>query len=60
MELEGILLKCEDGPQVKATVRNVCLMDIEGLRMMPERQMMWLRRGLDALHVAKHLRKSAA
>lgn len=60
MELEGILLRCEEGPQVKTTVRNVCLMDIEGLRLMPERQLLWLKRGLDALHVAKHLRKSAA
>lgn len=60
MELEGILLKCEDGSQVKTTVRNVCLMDIETLRLMPERQMLWLRRRLQALHVAKHLRKSAA
>lgn len=60
MELEGILLRCEDGPQVRSTVKSVCLMDIEGLRTMPERQMLWLRRGLEALHVAKHLRKSAA
>lgn len=60
MELEGILLRCEEGPQVRTTVKNVCLMDIEGMRMMPERQMLWLRRGLDALHVAKHLRMSAA
>lgn len=60
MELEGILLRCEEGPQVRTTVKNVCLMDLEALRLMPERQMLWLRRGLQALHVAKHLRKSAA
>lgn len=60
MELEGVLLRCDDGPQVKTTVRNVCLLDIETLRLMPEQQLLWLRRGLEALHVAKHLRKSAA
>ena len=60
MELEGILLQCEEGPQVRTTVKNVCLMDLEAMRLMPERQMLWLRRGLQALHVAKGLRKSAA
>lgn len=60
MQLEGLLLRCEEGPQVKMTVYNVCVMDYEVLRTMSERQMLWLRRGLDALHVDKHLRKSAA
>lgn len=60
MHLEGLLLRCDEGPQVKTTVYNVCVMDYEALRLMPERQMLWLKRGLDALHVDKHLRKSAA
>lgn len=60
MELEGILLQCEEGPQVRTTVKNVCLMDLEAMRLMPERQMLWLRRGLQALHVAKGLRSAAA
>lgn len=46
MKLEGALLKCADGPHVKSTVYNVCFMDIEGLRMMPQHQLEWLRRGL--------------
>lgn len=60
MQIEGLLLRCEEGPQVKTTVYNVCVMDYEALRTMPERQMLWLKRGLDALHVDRHLRKSVA
>lgn len=56
MALEGLLLSQTDGPQVKQTVFNVCILDIEGLRKMPDRQMRWLRRGLRALHADKALR----
>jgi hypothetical protein len=56
MRLEGVLLKCSDGPQVKSTVYNVCVMDIEHLRMMTETQLMWLKRGLHALMFDKGLR----
>lgn len=56
MHLEGVLLKCADGPQVKSTVYNVCVMDIEHLRMMSETQLMWLKRGLHALMFDKGLR----
>lgn len=56
MALEGLLLSLADGPQVKQTVFNVCILDIEGLRKMPDRQMRWLRRGLRALHADKALR----
>lgn len=56
MHLEGILLQLDEGPQVRQTVFNVCVMDYEGLRKMPDRQMRWLRRGLRALHADKGLR----
>ena len=57
MRLEGLLLGCEQGRQVKTTVFNVCLMDYEGLRMMPEPQLLWLKRGLNALLFDKGLRE---
>jgi hypothetical protein len=56
MELEGILLRLEDGPQVKRTVFNLCVMDYENMRDMPELQLVWLKRGLNALHADKVLR----
>ena len=58
MELQGVLLKCEDGPQVKSTIHNVAVMDLEHLRGMPDQQMLWLRRGLSALNAHKALAKS--
>jgi hypothetical protein len=59
MELERILLCCVDGPQVKQTVFNVCIMDYDHLRGMPKQQMLWLRRGLIALMEHKGLRDSS-
>ncbi|PDT84139.1 hypothetical protein [Sinorhizobium sp. BJ1] len=56
MWLEGLLLGCDEGRQVKTTVFNVCVMDYEGLRMMPEAQLLWLKRGLNALVFDKGLR----
>lgn len=56
MHLGGVLLKCTDGPQVKSTVYNVCVMDYENLRMMSEMQLMWLKRGLHALMFDRGLR----
>lgn len=58
MELQGVLLKCLDGPQVKTTIHNVTVMDIEHLRGMPAQQMLWLRRGLSCLMEHKGLAKS--
>lgn len=49
MHLTGVLLKCKDGPQVRQTVINVCVLDYESMRTMPDTQMTLLRRGLDAL-----------
>ena len=49
MRLVGVLASCSEGPQVKSTVHNLFVMDDEALRLMPERQLLWLRRGLDAL-----------
>jgi len=49
MRLNTVLGCCEQGPQVKSTVFNVCIEDNEMLRMMPDHQMQLLRRGLRAL-----------
>jgi hypothetical protein len=59
MEAVGILLRCDDGPQVRALVHNLTVMDYEHLRGMGEQQMLWLRRGLTALANRKQLPKSA-
>ncbi|MBB4238644.1 hypothetical protein [Rhizobium esperanzae] len=53
MALQAILLRCQDGPQVRSTVYNVTVMDYEHLRQMPPQQLLWLRRGLTALRGAK-------
>lgn len=58
MELHGVLLRCVDGPQVKTTIHNCVVMDYDHLRMMPDQQMLWLRRGLSALNAHKALAKS--
>lgn len=60
MELHGVLLRCIDGPQVKTTIHNVAVMDLDHLRSMPDQQMLWLRRGLSALNAHKAIAKSAA
>ena len=60
MEMERILLSCIDGPQVKRTMFNVCIMDYEHLRAMPGQQMLWLRRGLTAIKNAREVREKAA
>lgn len=49
MELTGVLLQCSDGPQVRQTILNVTVMDLDHLRKMPPQQMRWLKRGLDRL-----------
>ena len=49
MKLEGALLKIKDGPQVKTTVFNVCVMDIDHLREMPAAMWNFLHRGLREL-----------
>jgi hypothetical protein len=59
MEAIGILLRCDDGPQVRALVHNLTVMDYEHLRGMGEQQMLWLRRGLTALANRKQLPKQA-
>jgi hypothetical protein len=51
MRLEGILLRA--GPGVKQTVRNVCVEDMETLRLMPPAQLKLLKAGLRALALAK-------
>ena len=55
MEVEGILLRCVDGPQVKQTVFNTAVMDYEHMRGMGDQQILWLRRGLMALASRKQL-----
>lgn len=49
MELKGLLLRCVDGPQVMSTVNSVTVMDYDHLRSMSAHQMLWLKRGLNAL-----------
>lgn len=60
MELEGILLRLEDGPRVKQTVYNTCIQDYDIMRTMSELQLSWLKRGLQELHWAMGLAKSKA
>lgn len=57
MEMEGLLLQCVDGPQVKRTVYNLCVMDYDHLRGMPPQQLLWLKRGLNAIIKNKELRE---
>jgi hypothetical protein len=62
MALEGVLLRLPDGPRVKTTVFNVCLMDFDNLRDMPLHMFGWLHSGLRALAIHYGLqdeRKSA-
>lgn len=55
MEVEGILLRCVDGPQVKQLIFNVSVMDYDHLRGVGEQQLLWIRRGLTALAKRKQL-----
>jgi len=55
MEVEGILLRCVDGPQVKQLIFNLAVMDYEHLRGVGEQQLLWIRRGLTALANRKQL-----
>jgi len=57
MALEGILLRLEDGPRVKTTIYNTCLLDLEIMRTMPDSQLNWLKRGLKELHFRLGLAK---
>lgn len=57
MEVIGILLRCDDGPQVRALVHNLTVMDYEHLRGMGDQQLLWLKRGLNALAKRKDLRR---
>jgi hypothetical protein len=59
MEVTGILLGCEDGPQVRGLVHNLAVMDYEHLRGMGPQQLLWLRRGLVALMRRKDLRQES-
>jgi len=58
MEVTRVLLSCDDGPQVRALVHNLAVMDYEHLRGMGPQQMLWLRRGLNALANRKQLREA--
>lgn len=49
MSLQGILLQCADGPQVRSTIHSVAVMNYDHLRDMPPQQLLFLRRGLSAL-----------
>lgn len=49
MFYEGVLLDRKDGPKIKTTVYNVCVMDYEAMREMPGSQLELLRCGLLAI-----------
>lgn len=55
MEVVGVLLRCEDGPQVKQLVFNIAVMDYEHLRGIGDQQILWLKRGLNALAARRQL-----
>ena len=55
MEVTGLLLRCEDGPQVKQIVFNTAVMDYDHLRSMGPQQLLWLRRGLNCLKERKEI-----
>lgn len=59
MEVTGLLLQCEDGPQVKQMVYNTAVMSYDHLRGMGSKQLLWLRRGLDAIAKRKDLRQES-
>lgn len=50
MKLEGTLLRLQDGPRVKTTCYNTCILDLEIMRTMPDAQLDWLKRGLRQVH----------
>jgi len=56
--LEGILLKRAYGPQIKSTVYNTCMLDLEIMRTMPDAQLSWLKTGLKEIHYFFGLAKS--
>ena len=56
MAVEGVLLQCVDGPQVKQIVFNVAVMDYAHLRTMGDQQLLWLKRGLNALASRRQLK----
>jgi len=49
MFYENRLLARKDGPKIKTTVYNVCVMDYEAMREMPDSQLELLRCGLRAI-----------
>ncbi|QND42976.1 hypothetical protein HB770_20955 [Rhizobium leguminosarum bv. viciae] len=55
MEITGLLLRLEDGPQIKQLVFNTAVMDLDHLRGMGPQQLLWLRRGLNALKDRKEI-----
>lgn len=56
--LEGILLQRAFGPQIRSTVYNTCLLDLEIMRTMPATQLDWLKTGLKEIHYFFGLAKS--
>lgn len=57
MEVTGVLLQCQDGPQVKQMIHNLAVMDFEHLRGVGPQQLLWIRRGLSALANRKQLQE---
>jgi hypothetical protein len=59
MELEGLLCGLPSGRQIKTTIFNLCIMDYENMRSMPETQLRYLKDGLRALRMHQCLREAA-
>lgn len=57
-KLEGVLLNRAYGPQIRTTVYNTCLLDLEIMRTMPDTQLDWLKVGLKEIHYFFGLAKS--
>ncbi|MBY5821470.1 hypothetical protein [Rhizobium leguminosarum] len=55
MEITGLLLRLEDGPQIKQLIFNAAVMDYDHLRGMGPTQLLWLKRGLTAIADRKQL-----
>lgn len=60
MELEGNLMRLDEGPRVKSTVYNTCVQDYEIMRTMSDLQLSWLKSGLKTLHFHLGLSKNSS
>ena len=57
MKLESFIVRLEDGYQVKTTLMNACVLDLDIMRTMKESQLSLLKRGLQEVHFRLGLAK---